>query len=90
MCLEKNTPSPEHELLNQIQDEQQRDRDRGDHHDQRGGDRDAQVSQRTRHQGRYRGILYVPEEVTLQKIFKIYLHHKMRFTPFFNYSDILG
>ena len=34
-------------------------------------------------------VLYVQEVVTLQK--KIYMHHKMRFTPLFiNYYDTLG
>ena len=36
----------------------------------------------------YLYILYVQEEVTLQK--KKHLHQKMRFTQFINYYDILG
>ena len=35
-------------------------------------------------------ILYVQELVTLQKKYLIYLHQKMRFTPFINYYDTLG
>ena len=34
--------------------------------------------------------LYVQEVVTLQKKYLIYLHQKMRFTPFINYYDPLG
>ena len=32
-------------------------------------------------------ILYFQEVVTLQKKYSIYLHQKMRFTPFINYYD---
>ena len=35
-------------------------------------------------------ILYVQEVGTLQKKYLIYLHQKMRFTPFINYYDTLG
>ena len=35
-------------------------------------------------------VLYVQEEVTLQKKYLIYLHKKMRFTTFFNYYNTLG
>ena len=35
-------------------------------------------------------ILCVQEVVTLQKKYLTYLHQKIRFTPFFNYYDILG
>ena len=35
-------------------------------------------------------LLYVQEVVTLQKKYQIYLQQKMRFTPFFDYYDILG
>ena len=35
-------------------------------------------------------ILYVQEVVTLQKKYLIYLHQKMRLTPFINYYDTLG
>ena len=35
-------------------------------------------------------VLYVQEVVTLQKKYLIYLHQKMRFTPFINYYDTLG
>ena len=35
-------------------------------------------------------ILYVQEVVTLQKKYSIYLHQKMRFTPFINYYNTLG
>ena len=35
-------------------------------------------------------ILYVQEVVTLQKKCLIYLHQKMRFTPFIDYYDTLG
>ena len=34
-------------------------------------------------------ILFVQEVVTLQKKHLIYLHQKMRFTPFINYYDTL-
>ena len=33
-------------------------------------------------------VLYVQEVVTLQKKYLLYLHQKMRFTPFINYYDI--
>ena len=36
-----------------------------------------------------RMVLYVQEVVTLQKKYLIYLHRKMRFTPFINYYDTL-
>ena len=35
-------------------------------------------------------LLYVQEVVTLQKKYLIYLHRKMRFTPFINNYNILG
>ena len=36
-------------------------------------------------------VQYVQEVVTLQKKnILIYLHQKIRFTPLFNYNDILG
>ena len=35
-------------------------------------------------------LLYVQKVVTLQKKYLIYLHQKMRFTPFINYYDTLG
>ena len=35
-------------------------------------------------------LLYVQEVVTLQKKYLIYLHQKMRFTPYINYYDTLG
>ena len=35
-------------------------------------------------------LLYVQEVVTLQKQYLIYLHQKMRFTPFINYYDTFG
>ena len=35
-------------------------------------------------------VLYVQEVVTLKKIYLIYLHQKMRFTPFINNYDTLG
>ena len=35
-------------------------------------------------------VLYVQEEVTLQKKYLIYLHQKMRLTPFINYYDTIG
>ena len=35
-------------------------------------------------------ILYAQEVVTLLKKYLIYLHQKMRFTPFINYYDTLG
>ena len=35
-------------------------------------------------------VLYVQEVVTLQQKYLIYLHQKMRFTPFINYYDTLG
>ena len=35
-------------------------------------------------------VQYVQEVVTLQKKYLIYLHQKMRFTPFINYYDTLG
>ena len=35
-------------------------------------------------------LLYVQEVVALRKKYLIYLHQKMRFTPFINYYDTLG
>ena len=39
---------------------------------------------------RFRNVLYVQEVVTLQKKYLIYLHQRMRFTPFINYYNTLG